>query len=120
MGQGDDLANKELVRAFAPLHRAAMGLAFGIVLGTLVFLVTLVSMDRDLHSARHVGLLSQFFVGYSVSIRGALIGLVWGFVTGYILGWATALLRNLAVWIYLMLLRSRTDMDQYSDYLDHM
>lgn len=112
--------NKELIRAFAPLHRSAMGLAFGIVFGTAVFLVTVISIDRDGHSARHVGLLSQFFVGYSVSLRGALIGLVWGFVSGYVLGWSFALLRNAFVWIYLMLLRSRTDMEQYSDFLDHM
>ncbi len=92
----------------------------GIVLGTIVFLATLVSIERDPYSAEHLGLLSQFFVGYSVSLRGALIGLVWGFVTGYVLGWAFALLRNVAVWIYFISLRSRADMEQYSDFLDHM
>ena len=109
-----------LILAFAPLHRSAMGMAAGIVLGTIIPLATLASIERDRYSAEHLGLLSQFFMGYSVSLRGALIGLVWGFVTGYVLGWTFALLRNLAVWIYLVSLRSRADMEQYSDFLDHM
>ena len=108
------------MRAFAPLHRSAMGLACGIVFGTLIFLVTVASTVRDWHSARHVGLLSQYFIGYSVSIRGALVGLIWGFATGYVFGWGFALLRNASVWIYLMSLRSRNDMEQYSDFLDHL
>lgn len=119
-GEEGNSDSKELIRAFAPLHRAAMGLAIGIVFGTVVFLATVISMDRDLEAARHVGLLSQFFIGYSVSLRGALVGLAWGFATGYVLGWSFALLRNVFVWIYLFFLRSRSDMEQYSDFLDHM
>jgi predicted metal-binding membrane protein len=120
MGESSGPAANPLVQAFAPLHRSAMGTAVGIVLGTLIFLATLASARRDPHSAGHLGLLSQFFLGYSVSLRGALIGLVWGFVAGYILGWTFALMRNVAVWIYLIGLRSRADMEQYSDFLDHM
>jgi len=120
MGEQDNLAANPLVQAFAPLHRSAMGTAVGIVLGTIIFLATLVSVGRDQHSAEHLGLLSQFFVGYSVSLKGALIGLVWGFVTGYVLGWMFAFLRNVAVWVYFIGLRSRADMEQYSDFLDHM
>jgi ABC-type dipeptide/oligopeptide/nickel transport system permease subunit len=120
MGEEGKPAANPLIQAFAPLHRSAMGTAVGIVLGTMIFLATLASMGRDPYSAGHLGLLSQFFVGYSVSLRGALIGLVWGFVTGYVVGWAFALLRNVAVWIYLIGLRSRADMEQYSDFLDHL
>ncbi|MGH9685833.1 MAG: hypothetical protein ACRD5K_01920 [Candidatus Acidiferrales bacterium] len=119
MAEDDDSATKHLMRVFAPLHRSAMGTAVGIVLGTLIFLATLGSLRRDWHGAQHLGLLSQYFVGYSVSLKGALIGLLWGFVSGYVLGWAFALLRNVAVWVYLIGLRSRADMEQYSDFLDH-
>jgi hypothetical protein len=120
MSQEDNPTANPLMQAFAPLHRSALGTAGGIVLGTIIFLATLVSMERDWQSAEHLGLLSQFFVGYSVSLRGAFIGLIWGFVTGYALGWTFALLRNVAVWIYLVALRSRADMEQYGDFLDHM
>lgn len=120
MSDPDNLSANPLMRAFAPLHRSAMGTAGGIVLGTIIFLATFVSMERDLHSSEHLGLLSQFFVGYSVSLKGAFIGLIWGFVTGYVLGWAFAFVRNVAVWIYLIAMRSRADVEQYSDFLDHM
>jgi hypothetical protein len=118
MGEEGRQAANPLIQAFAPLHRSAMGTAVGIVLGTMIFLATLASIRRD--PAEHLRLLSQFFIGYSVSLQGALLGLVWGFATGYVVGWTFALLRNVAVWIYLIGLRSRVDMEQYSDFLDHL
>jgi hypothetical protein len=112
--------SSRLVRAFAPLHRGALGVAGGVVLGSLVFAITLISMSHGFHTSANPALLGQFLIGYTVSLPGALIGLAWGFGAGFVLGWSTALLRNLAVWAYLISLRSRAEMDQYSDLLDHL
>jgi hypothetical protein len=89
-----------LIQASAPLHRRAMGMGVGVPLGTLIFLATLASMTRDVQPEEHLALLAQYFVGYSVSFTGALIGLVWGFV--------------------LVSLPSRDDTEQYTDFLDHL
>jgi hypothetical protein len=112
--------NMRLLRAFAPLCRTALGVASGVVVGGLLFLTTLVLSIRGGFPQPNLGLLSQFFWGYSVSLGGAFVGLFWGFVLGFILGWGFALVRNVATWIWLTVIRSRAEMEQYSDFLDHL
>ena len=109
-----------ILLAFAPLHRLALGLASGIVLGGLLFIATLVQTINGVGPDRGLGLLRQFFWGYSVSPAGAFIGFLWTFLAGFALGWIFSLFRNLAVWIWLTTVRSRAEMDQYSDFLDHL
>ncbi len=41
----------------------------------------------------HLSLLSQFFIGYSVSFVGSLIGMAYGFLSGYLSG-------RIVAWIY--------------------
>lgn len=109
-----------IVLAFAPLHRMALGLALGIVLGGLLFIATLVQAMKGMNPDSGLGLINQFFWGYSVSVGGAFIGFLWAFVAGFGLGWAFSLFRNLVIWIWLTAVRSRAEMDQYSDFLDHL
>lgn len=110
-----------LLRAFAPLHRTAMGVAWGVAAGGLLAIVTLVLLIRGTDEALTAGsLLAQFLWGYSVSWHGILIGLLWGFALGFVLGYGFAVVRNTAVWLWLTVIRSRAEMDQYSDFLDHL
>jgi len=108
-----------LLRAFAPMHRTAMGVAWGVVGGGLLALASLVLVLRG-KDIVDLGLLAQFFAGYSVSWSGVFIGLLWGFGVGFALGYGFAFARNAAVWIWLTVIRSRAEMDQYSDFLDHL
>ncbi len=110
----------ELLLAFAPLHRLAMGVAVGVVFGGLVFLVTIVQAIRGEGLGPNLWLLGHFFIGYRVTIPGAFVGLLWGFGVGFVLGWGFALLRNMIVWIWLTVIRSRAEMEQYRDFLDHL
>ncbi len=113
--------NSLLLRAFAPLHRVAMGIAGGVVASGLLTIITLVLLIRGTDEAITAGsLIGQFLWGYSVSLSGVLIGLVWGFIVGFVLGYGFALVRNAAVWLWLTLIRSRAEMEQYSDFLDHL
>jgi hypothetical protein len=65
-----------IVRALAPLHRTALGVACGVVGGAFLALSTLSLVLRpDVHFS--LDLLSQFFWGYRVSPFGILIGLLW-------------------------------------------
>ena len=110
-----------LLRAFAPLHSVALGLAGGVVVSALLSIITVVLLLRGTDEAITAGsLLGQFLWGYSVSVRGIFIGLIWGVVIGFVMGYGFALLRNAAVWLWLTLIRSRAEMDQYSDFLDHL
>jgi len=121
-----DEANKEqlpteILRAFAPLHRVAMGVAWGVLLGCTVFLLTAVLLLKGGETVGpNLALLGQFFFGYTVTWPGAFIGLLWGLLVGFVLGWGFAFARNLVFWIWLTLVKSRAEMEQYDDFLDHM
>src|SRR5271167_3968253 len=115
----DDAIESPLLRAFAPMHRTALGVACGVVGGGLLALASLVLVLRGKDILSLV-LLAQFFPGYSVSWPGIFIGLLWGFGVGFVLGYGFAFTRNAAVWIWLTVIRSRAEMDQYSDFLDHL
>lgn len=116
----DSAAQRQLMRAFAPLHRTALGMASGLVLGGLLSAATLALVIHGGFPEPNLGLLAQFFWGYSVSWPGVLIGFLWGWAVGFVMGWGFALVRNVVVWIWLTSIRSRAEMEQYSDFLDHL
>lgn len=89
--QPDEL---KLASAVLRLNGRILGLALGLVAGLVIFVATnwLVLKGGDVVGP-HLGLLSQFFVGYSVSFSGSFVGLAYGFVTGYVSGWIVA-------WVY--------------------
>jgi hypothetical protein len=68
----------------------------------------------------NLALLSQFLFGYTVTWPGAFMGLLWGFILGFVLGWGFAFTRNLVFWIWLSLIKSRAEMEQFGDFMDHM
>ena len=74
------------------LNKLAMGLAGGIVWGTTVFIATLWVFIRG--SGETLQKLDRFYFGYRVSVGGAFIGLVYGFIEGFILALAFAALYN--------------------------
>ena len=115
----DDTIPPQLLRAIAPLHGTAMGVAWAIVCGGLLALATLCLLLRG-PTPLEFDLLSQFFWGYRVSVGGIFIGLLWGAGVGFVLGYGFVLIRNGAMWIWLTTVRSRTEMEQYSDFLDRL
>jgi len=119
--ESQDQLPSALLLAFAPMHRTAMGAAFGVVLGGLLFLMTMALVVKGGYPVGPtLSLLGHFFFGYTVTFFGAFVGLLWGLGVGFLLGWGFAVVRNLIVWSWLVLIRSRAEMDEYGDFLDHM
>ena len=116
----DNTVDGPLLRAFAPLHRSALGIACGVVVGGVICLATVVLVVQGGYRDEKFYLLAQFFWGYSVSWPGTLIGFVWGWIVGFVLGYGFALVRNAAIWMWLTVIRSRAEMEQYCDFLDHL
>jgi hypothetical protein len=93
--------------AFARYHPLALGVAFGSTLGVTLFVATVVLV---LKGGEVVGpnfsLLNNYFIGYSVTWSGALVGLLEGaaigFGGGYFLAW---LINSVVGWHERMLLR---------------
>ena len=115
----DPLANI-LERAFAPLHKRALGVATGLTAGLAIFVVTAFHVVTQPVDAPPLGLLSQFFYGYEITWRGALIGLWWGFVVGFVTGWFLAFVRNIALATWIFVVRAKAELAQTRHFLDHI
>jgi hypothetical protein len=107
--------------AFAPLHKRAFGTAVGVALALVVGAVTLFHLFLDATPGQpNLWLLGQYFYGYRVSWTGLLIGTGWGFVVGFVGGWFFAFCRNLALAISIFITRTRAELAQTRDFLDHI
>jgi hypothetical protein len=111
-----------LVLAFAPLHKRAFGVAIGSAAGLFVFLLTVVHLVRNPAPGQAINLelLANFFYGYSPTWTGAFVGLFWGFVVGFVGGWFLAFCRNLVIAISIFITRTRAELRETRDFLDHI
>jgi hypothetical protein len=121
MSPGSPPTTTSLALVCAPVHKRAFGLAVGIMTGLAVFAVT------GFHAALPsdaVGLspapLAAYFYGYDVSWRGGVIGLAWGFVTGFVLGWFVAFVRNLLVTAATFVVMTEEEQARTRRFLDHI
>ena len=112
-------ADTLLARSFAKFDGMALGVACGVVLGLTILTATLILI---LKGGSEVGptlaLLGQFFPGYTVTPVGSLVGLAYGFVSGFVLGWFFAVLHNVTMTAYLFLLELKANLSNVTDYID--
>lgn len=81
--QEDEALQAALVR----LNARAWGIAMGILLGGGLFIATnVLVLKGGPNVGQHLRLLRVFLPGYSVTFLGSLVGFVYLFVIGYILG----------------------------------
>lgn len=102
------------------MHKRAFGVAIGLWAALVVFSLTAVALLRPEVAGPDLTLLNQYFAGYSVSWEGGIVGAFWAGVAGFTTGWFLALVRNLWMSLYLFWLRSRAELDQSRDFLDHI
>jgi hypothetical protein len=114
-----DAAERALMRSFLPLHKRAFGTATGLVASLLVFGVTAAAVVRPSRDVP-LGLLAYYFPGYDVSWKGAVIGAAWAGFSGFVMGWFLAFARNTLVGLLLIYIRTKAEMAQTRDLLDHI
>jgi len=112
-------AERVIIEAFAKLDRTALGLAVGTLCALVVFTATIILILKggDVVGP-NLGLLGQFFIGYTVTVKGAFVGLVYGFIAGFIFGWLIGFLRNSLVSGYLLALRTKANLTSSLDSID--
>jgi hypothetical protein len=102
---GAGVSDEEVLLKKAVLHLNGhiLGFIFGIVGALIIFAATnwLVFKGGEVVGP-HLGLLSQFFIGYDVTFAGSFIGAAYAFAFGYLgglfIGWvynAVVFLKNL-------------------------
>jgi hypothetical protein len=90
--------DERLARAVLRLNGVVLGLALGTAAGLALFVATnwLVLKGGE-PVGPHLSLLSQFFLGYSVTFAGSFVGMAYGFALGYFAGWLIARVYNSVV-----------------------
>jgi hypothetical protein len=87
---------EELIdRALLRMNTVATSVGLGLLAGVVLFVTTLVLALRDGPNAGpHLGLLSQYFPGYSVTVFGSFVGFVYAFVVGAAAGFVLSSIYN--------------------------
>jgi len=105
-----EAVKEAFAQAFAKLDRLAFGLSTGAMAGLLLFLATLfLALKGGDVMGPNLQLLQQYFPWYSVTLSGSLLGLGYGFLSGFIGGWGFAFLRNITAFLYMALIRRRAE-----------
>lgn len=88
----------EVSRTIARIKADALALVCGLIGGLGLFVMTVwLVLKGGPQPGQHLQLLSNFFIGYSVTWTGAFVGLVYGAVTGGLIGWAVGRVYNSVV-----------------------
>lgn len=91
----EDPTRALLQASIARLRASVMALVFGLVGGTGLLVATLWLVIRGGEPVGpHLGLLGQYFPGYSVSWSGGFVGFFYGTLVGGVTGWSIAWLYN--------------------------
>lgn len=111
---------REMVLAFSPLHKRAFGTAVGLVFGAGLFLVSAIALLRGGDPS---GLLARvrFMVPlYDLSWSGAVLGSLSAAFAFFCAGWFLAFSRNVVLAVSIWVLRTRAELRQTRDFLDHI
>ncbi len=114
-------SDEALKRAFARMDKFGFATALGTVCGLAMFLATLwlVLSGNDADTSKFQ-LLGQYFIGYTITLRGAVIGLGYGLFWGFIWGWLFAYLWNFFLGLFIYIVKKRAQLVSLSDFLDRL
>ena len=91
---------KEISHTIARIHATILALIFAVICGVGLFIMTVwLLIKGGEYVGPHLELLGQYFIGYSVTWTGSVIGLFYGAVFGGICGWLIGMIYNLLVTI---------------------
>ena len=92
--QSPEYTDELLAHAVLRLSGNVLGLVLGILFSLVIFIATnWLVIKGGAVVGPHLSLFSQYFIGYSVSFVGSLVGVLYAFVLGYFFG-------LIIVWIY--------------------
>ena len=102
------------------LLAATFATAVGTVCGLLVLSATLwiISRGGDVLNS-HLRLLAQYFIGYTVTVKGGFIAFGYSFFWGFLSGWLFAYLRNIFLAIYIYNIKRKAELLSLKDFFDN-
>jgi hypothetical protein len=114
------ILRKLFSRSFARIDKLGFATALGSISGLIVFLSTifLILKGGDI-VGQNLQLLNQYFIGYTVTIKGAFIGLFYSFIWGFLFGWLFSYIRNLFIAFVIYRTKRKAELLKFKDFIDH-
>ena len=113
-------SDRAVIKAFGKLDKLGLAVSTGAVSGLLVFAATLwLALKNDGGLTQMVQLLDQFFFGYTVTVKGAILGMGYTFCWGFLFGWLFAYLHNILVGFYIYRVKRKLEILSFKDFLDN-
>lgn len=82
---------------YLKLSPKGMGLACGILWALAMVFIVILTLIFDGYGKPFIDFMGHFYIGYEATVKGAVIGAVWGFVDTAIAGFLIAWLYNFFV-----------------------
>ncbi len=87
-----------VIQAIARIKACILGLVLGAIFSVGLFAMTAILLiENGPKTGYHLSLLSNYFIGYSVTWKGACIGALWAFALGFLMGWSIGTIYNAMV-----------------------
>ncbi|GAX60453.1 protoporphyrinogen oxidase [Candidatus Scalindua japonica] len=116
IGMPDEL----ILQAFTKMDKSAFAIATGSVSGLLIFTATIwLVLKGGEVVGPNLQLLSQYFIGYSVTVTGAFIGAAYGILCGGTFGWLLAYMRNLSISFFINRIKKKEELSSFRDFSEH-
>ncbi len=109
-----------IIHMFAKMDKLAFAIAVGLVSGSVTFILTIWLLVGWNGNISYGEMVSQYFIGYTVSVKGAFIGMGQGFLWGFIWGWLFAYIRNLFLGLFILRIKRKTEYISLYDFVDHL
>jgi len=98
----DEILEKRVLTRLLRLNATIYGTVGGLVLGLAIFVATNwliikggpIGPEGEPIIGPHLWLLGQYFIGYSVTFWGSVVGFAYGFVLGFAIGFFAAHVYN--------------------------
>jgi protoporphyrinogen oxidase len=102
------------------IDQLGLATALGTVFGLITFFATVwLIITGGQYQGPGLKLLGQYFLGYSLTVKGAFIGMAYSFFWGFLFGWLFAYLRNFFVAFSIYLVKRKEELLTFKDFLDH-
>lgn len=111
---------KLLIKAFARMDKLAFATAIGSVSGLIFFLATIwLIVKGGQVVGPNLRLLGQYFIGYTVTVKGAFIAFGYSFFWGFLFGWLFAYLRNFFLGFYIYQVKKKIELLKLRHFFDN-
>jgi len=96
----EEIFEEKLTKSVIRLNGNVLGIVLGIVAGLVIFAATNFLVIKGGETVGpHLALLGNFFIGYSVTFLGSIVGFFYGLLMGYIVGFLIGWIYNSVVYL---------------------